>query len=185
MKKILMAVVAVFGLTGVVHATGYDIPEYDICTIFPEACVPGPVGPQGEQGEQGPIGETGATGPKGDTGETGPQGEQGEPGKDGVDGKDGVVDYSQFMKFREEAVEYAQDTSAGNSAMASIDFGSTCKGVTEVGIGYGYASSFNGSSSAGAVGLKHGLTDVDAVIVKGWAASSDSNGFGVAITHRF
>ena len=69
--------------------------------------------------------------------------------------------------------------------MAVIDFGSVCEGETAGGIGIGYAHSFDGSSTAGALGIKHGLTDDTAVVAKGWGASSDSYGGGLGLVHKF
>ncbi len=63
------------------------------------------------------------------------------------------------------------------------------KGQTEIGAGFGVSSGKYGSGSvqgyAGALGLKHGLTDEDAVIVKGWMSDSANYAVGAGVTHRF
>ena len=78
---------------------------------------------------------------------------------------------------------------AGSIATSAIDFGTVGEGVTEIGVGVGVSGGdFYGTTEtgyAGALGLKHGLTDEDAVIVKGWYGSNKAYGVGAGLTHRF
>lgn len=150
----------------------------------PALCTEKPWLPQCDQGQVGPQGE------KGDTGEQGPAGADGKDGKDGRDGKDFnskgyELTIKEFLKYGKEATEYYEKSAAGAAAIAAIDFGSTCKGVTVGGIGVGTSKSFTGRSNAVGVGIKHGLTDTDAVIVKGWVAGSDAHAIGAGFMHRF
>lgn len=150
-------------------------------------------GVDGVAGQDGLDGRDGADGAKGDTGAVGDRGDNGNNGADGNDGADGVdfnsyyyqQTLNEFIKYAKEATEYYEDAAAGAAAIGAIDFGTTCEGQTEGGIGIGHSSSFSGSSTVGAVGIKHGITDTEAFIVKGWMADSDAYAIGAAMTHRF
>ena len=138
-------------------------------------------GQDGERGSDGKDGLDGKDGTNGSDGGVGSDGRDGLDGTDGTNGKDGIIDYS----YIDKTFEYTRDVAAGSMAVSAIDFGTTCKGVVEIGAGIGYADSFNGSSTAGAVGLKHGMTDADALIIKAWGTDSDTYAVGAGITHRF
>lgn len=203
MKKIVLALLVFGGLTSL-HAT-HD----EFCITCPQ----GIQGEQGEQGPIGETGATGATGNDGADGQdgsdgqdgtngldgqdgaTGADGQDGIDGTNGVDGSDGAdgrVDYTEVNKFMQEfrqrakdAEKYQAESNAGASAMASIDFGSTKKGDTFGGIGIGYSSTYNTNGVAGAVGIKHGMTDTEAIIIKAWGANSKSYGAGLGVTTKF
>ena len=114
-------------------------------------------------------------------------------GADGADGADGVdvtskqytAAYQQVIAEYRKIREYAEDVAAGSMAVNAIDFGTTAKGVTELGGGVGVSHSYGGSSWAVGVGAKHGITDTEAVIVKGWLVNSSSYSVGAAVTTRF
>lgn len=143
-------------------------------------------GTNGVDGTNGTSGTDGATGADGKTGATGAKGDAGEAGEAGKD-----VDEAQVNALTAQANEskkrtsFANDSAAGNSAMASIDFGSIAKGETHGGLGVGVSHSWYGSSTAGAVGLKHGFTDETAGVVKVWSAGSNSYGGGAGVVHKF
>ena len=83
--------------------------------------------------------------------------------------------------------DYALASSAGASAMAVVDFGNVRKGQTQIGVGAGYAhgrfADGSGSSYAGALGLKYGITDRTAVVVKAWVGQHNAYGGGVGVVH--
>ena len=173
----------------------------------------GQTGATGAMGETGQNGTTGSQGETGDTGATGQDGINGQDGIDGIDGVDGaslseIAEYysdeyarqldviadiaesynqviDELMSKAKEATEYYEDLAAGSAALAAVDFGTTAKGVTELGFGIGHSSSFDGSSTVGALGAKYGLTDTEASIVKGWYSGNESYAIGGAITTRF
>ena len=190
MKKLLVIIGALIALTVYASANGGD---YEFCQEHPDSPICGYGGQDGRDGidgNDGTDGRDGVDGERGERGEDGADGKDGSNGADGragvdgsngTDGKDGVVDYS----YVDKTFEYTRDVAAGSMAVSAIDFGTTCKGVTEIGAGIGYADSFNGSSTAGAVGIKHGFTDKTAGIVKAWGAGSDTYAIGAGVTHRF
>ena len=73
---------------------------------------------------------------------------------------------------------------AGATALSAIDFGTTCKGKTEVGLGAGSADAFGSREYAAAIGVKHGITDNTALIAKG-TKGKDVDAVAVAVTYRF
>ena len=182
MKKLLM-ILGVVGITGVYAAEDVCAknPEHPLCQNV--VTIVGPVGPEGPQGEQGPIGETGATGPKGDTGATGPAGKD---GVDGKDGRDGIVNYSLIDKWIQTQREFTSSVNANNQALAAIDFGNTAKGVTQGGVGFGVADWGTVRNYGTAVGVKHGIEDDTAIIIKGsYATGGDASGVGIGFVHTF
>lgn len=175
MKKLLVIIGCLIAFATMASAS-YNEHEDGECEC--QVCL------QGENGVNGNDGQNGSDGKDGQDGMDGRDGYDGSDGRDGVDGSDGtdgVVDYS----YVDKTFEYTRDVAAGSMAVSTIDFGTTCKGVTEGGIGIGYSDSFNGSSTAGAVGIKHGFTDETAGVVKAWGTDSDTYSVGAGITHRF
>lgn len=83
-----------------------------------------------------------------------------------------------------KAGETANQAVAGATAISSIDFGSLKKGETEGGAGVGTSKSYIGTDFAGAIGLKHGVTDSTAGIIKGWK-SKRSHAIGMGVVHKF
>ncbi len=93
--------------------------------------------------------------------------------------------FSEYEKSMDRYESFLVDSSAGAIAIGSIDFGSTCAGMWEVGVGIGTSAGLDDQGYAGAVGAKYGLTDNTAIIVKGWGADSDSYAMGAGATWRF
>jgi len=89
----------------------------------------------------------------------------------------------------QENADYSADTAAGGIAVASIDFGTVKEGETEVGAGIGYSAGdftyMKSDSFAGAVGIKHGISDQDALIGKAWYGSNGGYAVGAGVTHKF
>ncbi len=93
--------------------------------------------------------------------------------------------FSEYEKSMDRYESFLVDSSAGAIAIGSIDFGSTCAGMWEVGVGIGTSAGLDDQGYAGAVGAKYGLTDNTAIIVKGWGSDSDSYAMGAGATWRF
>jgi len=191
MKKMLLAMMLTIGMAS---ATDWELPPIDTCEAFGLGC-PGPVGPEGPQGEKGDKGDKGDTGPMGATGpkgDTGATGETGATGLAGADGRDGIdfnskgyeeAYYRTIYELR-KAGETANQAVAGSVAISAIDFGTTCKGKTEVGAGIGVSDSYIGTDYAAGIGVKHGFTDSTAGVIKGWK-SKNSEAVGAALTYAF
>ena len=99
------------------------------------------------------------------------------------------AELAEYQIKLDDVADYTADVAAGNMAIAAIDFGTTGKGVTEIGMGIGYSSANYGSGSvssvAGGLGIKHGITDEDALIGKVWLGEHGAYAVGGAVTHRF
>ncbi len=167
----------------------------------------GSAGANGKDGTDGIDGTDGTDGVKGDTGAAGSNGVDGVDGSDGSDGTDGKDGETlSFDKYREELSEYkaelaeyqeklddtfqyTADAAAGNMATAAIDFGTVGMGQTEGGIGLGISGGdYGGSTVRGyaiGIGVKHGISDTEALIAKGWYAGNDSYAIGGGMTKRF
>ena len=160
-------------------------------------------GVDGNDGTDGAAGTDGNDGAKGDTGNSGTDGSDGsdgtdgDDGVDGADGKDGEVvgldaykeQMEQYQVSLQEASDYTADTAAGGIAVSAIDFGTVGVGETEIGMGVGYSSGdfsyMSVDSFAGAIGIKHGLTEQDAAIGKAWYGSNGGYAIGAGLTHKF
>ena len=97
-----------------------------------------------------------------------------------VDNTFAVIDYKATRASR-----FFGQATAGSIATSSIDFGSVSKGETEVGVGAGVSSSYISTVYAGAIAVKHGITDDTSVVVKGWKSDGSSYSLGVGSTFRF
>ncbi len=171
------------------------------CELPPCDCPPGEQGIQGEKGdkgEKGNTGETGRTGSKGSNGNDGKDGVDGITGSNGSNGSNGIngtngkndsslkVEIASLQEQLKKAKDFETNSAAGNTAMASIDFGTTNTGETEIGIGAGISSGAGlDTAYAGAVGIKHGINDTDAIISKAWVSKDSAYGVGVGVTHKF
>jgi len=144
-------------------------------------------GSNGNDGMDGTAGNTGGTGNNGNDGINGKNGKNGSDGVDGKDGRDGNdFNAGEYNAQLHKVEQYQVDSAAGNIAASSIDFGTTLEGVTEVGAGFGMSSGAGLETGyAGAVGIKYGFSDVDAVIGKAWVSGNSNYGVGVGATHRF
>ena len=212
MKKLFIAALAVFGLT--IGANATQLIAYCTLHPLDSKChpkpVPGPKGEKGDKGDKGDRGKTGKTGKTGAQGEPGKDGKDGLNGKNGENGKNGAngkngqtIVGPQGPEGKpgakgdkgdkgEDGKDYfggtdANRAAAGSIAVDSIDFGTTHAGVLEVGAGVGYAeaSSTADGEVAGGLGLKYGITDTTAGIVKGWVADESSYAVGAGVTYRF
>jgi hypothetical protein len=145
-------------------------------------------GKDGKDGKDGTNGKDGVDGTNGTNGTNGNDGMDGSNGSDGVDGKD-AVDYTaiieEYKQELDDMYQYGVDVSAGAIAVSSIDFGSVGKGETEIGMGVGVSGGGDFTGYAGALGIKHGLTDEDAVIGKAWYAGHKNYAVGAGLTHKF
>ena len=97
-----------------------------------------------------------------------------------LDNEFAIIDYQATRASR-----FFGQATAGAIATSSIDLGSVSKGETEVGVGAGVSSSYISTVYAGAVAVKHGITDKNAIIVKGWKSDGSSYSVGVGTTYKF
>ena len=162
-------------------------------------------GAKGDKGDTGAAGANGAAGKNGAAGANGAAGSNGHAGKNGKDGRNGVngtngrdgndfnsaayrAELSTYQAKLNDANQFTADSAAGSIATSAIDFGTLNKGETEIGLGFGTASGQYGQGStqgyAGAIGLKHGFTEMDSGVVKAWS-TGDNYAVGGAIIHKF
>lgn len=103
-------------------------------------------------------------------------------GVDGIDGKDGVVNYSYLKNVYNRIAE----SNAGSASMAVIDFGTVAKGETAGGLGIGAGDTGQERKWAVGAGVKHGMTDKTAVVVKGYyGTGGHANAVGAGVVHKF
>jgi len=83
--------------------------------------------------------------------------------------------------------KYTADSSAGEIALSTIDFGDVEPGHFSVGFGFGFTEPINGiQGAAGAFGFKYNFGDIKDVqvngIAKGWSSGAHSGGgFGFTL----
>ena len=102
-----------------------------------------------------------------------------------------TYNYSPYQFFQMQqnilmTLNYTLDTSAGSIATSTIDFSATQQGKFSIGFGLGTGiSDFDNYSTAGAFGLKYGITDDSAIISKGWVGSNGGSAFGIGWNFDF
>ena len=80
------------------------------------------------------------------------------------------------------------ETNAGAASISAIDFGTVAKGETAggLGLGTGDTGASVGAMYAVGAGLKHGVDDDTAVIIKGYYGTrGHSNAVGAGVVHKF
>ncbi len=95
-------------------------------------------------------------------------------------------EFYQMQQDLSDLHDYTFDFSAGSIAVATIDFSSTQEGKYSLGFGMGTSTDFdNLYSTAGAVGLKYGISDTSAIISKAWIGSNGTGALGVGYSFDF